>query len=304
MTKQTHPIGEEWVELFKDGNFEKGLIVYSVDRNSQQLFDFGDPARVEGTYWELAQHFSKYDLITAEPVLHTDGSVSYENPGKRITLHCENDANVLQMEMLASKEYDSPRREGEAWPHLLVEQNLASDTLDSYDRMIFSMTIRKDYIHSFMDEGYDPELHCYQNGMIFIVQNTNPESAGYGEDFLWFGIAGFDSRVDCKEEYCNIDVGKEDASGKLIYQLGGQEFYDTYYTANPMTHEGEWCTVTVDILPTLKKALAMAQSVGQMKETSFEDLTLQQMNLGCECPGTFDASISIKNVSLLCRKVK
>lgn len=295
---------EQWVELFKDSHFEKGIIVFSVDRNSQKVFDFGDPTRLEGTRWEMAQHFSKYDLITAEPTVREDGAVVYENPGKRLTLHKENGENVLQMEMLASTEYDAPRREGEAWPHLLVEQNLASDTLDCYDRMIFSMTIRKDYIHNYMQEGYDPTLHCYQNGMIFIVQNTNPASAGYGEEFFWFGVAGFDSRYEYKDEYCNIDVGKEDASGRLIYQLGGKAFYDTYYTANPMTHEGEWCTVTVDILPALQKGLQLAQSVGQMQNTTFADLTLQQMNLGCECPGTFDASLSLKHVSLRCRKVK
>ncbi len=295
--------GKEWVELFKDGDLEKGIIVISVDRTKMKLFDFGDPARENGTSWVMTQHFSKYDLITEAPVVDADGSVSYKNPGKRVTIRQENGVNVLQTEMLASKEYDAPRVEGEAWPHLLIEQNLGSDTLDSYDQMIFSMTIRKDYIRNCMTEGYDPALHCYQTGMIFVAQNTNSQSLGYGEDFFWFGVPGFDSRAEYKDEYCNIDIGKEDASGKLIYQLGGQEFYDTYYTANPMTSEGEWCTVTVDILPALKHAFQLAQGVGQMKESKFEDLTLQGINFGCECTGTFDASISIKHVSLRCHKV-
>lgn len=295
---------EGWVELFKDGTFEKGLKIVSVDRTNRKVVDFADSERKSGTRWELTQHFSKYDLITEEPVTNADGSVSYENPGKRVTMKEENGENILQMEMFASQEYDAPRQEGEDWPHLLIEQNLGSDTLDTYDQMIFSMTIRKDYIRNVMGNDYNPSLHCYQTGMIFIVQNLNTQSAGYGDDYFWFGIPGFDSREEYKSEYCNVDGGKADASGKLIYQLGGKNFFDTYYTANPMTSDGEWVTVTIDILPSLKKAFNTAQRVGYMGKSSFEDLRLQGVNFGCECTGTFDASVSIKNVSLLCHKAE
>lgn len=299
----TPPVGSDWVELYKDGTFNKGLKVVSVDRTNRKVFDFGDSARKSGTRWELWQHFSKYDLISTLPVKNADGSVTYGNAGKRVTLRQENGENTLQLEMLASKEYDAPRKEGEDWPHLLIQQNLGSDTLDSYDQMIFSMTIRRDYIKNLMGADYDPGLHCYQTGMIIIVQNLNNASAGYGDDYFWFGIPGFDSRMEYKEEYCNVDGGKADASGKMIYQMGGKNFYDTYYTANPMTNEGKWVTVTVDILPAVKQAFNTAQRLGYMGKSKLSDLRLQGANFGCECTGTFDASISIKNVSLLCHKV-
>ena len=296
--------GDDWVELFKDGSFEKGIKVVAVDRSDRKVFDFGNSARRTGTRWGLAQHFSKYDLITEQPVTNADGSVSYENPGKRVTMREENGENILQMEIFCSQEYDAPRKEGEDWPHLLIEQNLGSDPLTSYDQMIFTMTIRKDYINNVMGDDYDEGLHCYQTGMIFIVQNLNTNSAGYGDDFFWFGIPGFDSRMEYKSEYCNVDGGKADASGKLIYQLGGKDFFDTYYTANPMTNEGEWVTVTVDILPSLKTAFNTAQRLGYMGSSKLEDLRMQGINFGCECTGTFDASVSIKNVGLLCHKTE
>lgn len=299
-TPPSTPVDDgKWEELFKDGQFEKGIKIVSIeDKSNRKVFDFGDTARKKGVHWSLAQHFSKYDIITATPTTNADGSVSYTNEGKRITMSKENGENVLQMEMLASNEFDEPRKGGEAWPHLLIEQNLGSQTLDSYDQMIFSMSIRKDYIRNVMGDDYDSSLHCYQTGMVFIVQNMNTESPGYGQDFFWFTIPCFDSRMEYKSAYCNVDGGKADASGKLIYAPGGKDFYDTYYTANPMTNDGKWCTVTIDILPELQKAFNTAQRMGYMGKSKFEDLRLQGINFGCECTGTLDASISIKNVSL------
>lgn len=295
----------QWTELFKDGNFERGLKVVSInDRSDRKVLDFGDSARKKGVKWNLVQHFSKYDLITATPVKNSNGSVSYSNPGKRITISKENGENVLQMEMLASKEFAVPRKSGESWPHLLIEQNLGSEPLDTYDQMIFSMSIRKDYIRNVMGDDYNEGLHCYQTGMVLIVQNMNTQSPGYGNDFFWFTIPCFDSRMEYKSAYCNVDTGKADASGKLIYSPGGKEWYDTYYTANPMTNEGKWCTVTVDILPELQKAFNRAQRLGYLGKSNFEDMRVQGCNFGCECTGTFDASVSIKNVSLKCHSKK
>ncbi len=293
------PRDESWEELFDDGTFERGIKVVSIsDKSNQKVFDFGDSERKRGARWSLAQHFSKYDLITEKPVENSDGSVSYENSGKRITISKEKGENILQMEIFASKEFNEPRKNGESWPHLLIEQNIGSKTLDSYDKMEFTMTVRKDYIRNEMGDDYDSALHCYQTGMVFIVQNMNTESAGYGQDFFWFTVPAFDSRMEYKSAYCNVDGGKEDASGKLIYQLGGKNFYDKHYTANPMTNEGKWCTVTVDILPEIEKAFNTAQRMGYMGKSQFGDLRLQGVNFGCECTGSLDASISIKNISL------
>lgn len=282
------------LQLINDGTFSQGFYLQPVSNGCGCILDFGLPDRQ--TYsWKIAQHFSRYDMTRSGTfAANPDGSRVYQNPGKRVTLTQEG-SSVITLEVLGSAEYLHPRRLGEPWPHLLIEQDMTSDYIDRYISLPFSMSLRNDYLRNCMGTENDPDLHCYQVSLFFVMQNRDPLSPGFG-DFFWFGIPGYDSRFDVRDCYIAMDSGKDDASGKLIYCLGGAEWYSAHYDTDPKS--GRWATVKADLLPFIREALTEAHKRGFMMKTSFKDLQFRSMNLGAEVPGTFDGAVSLKDLSL------
>ena len=285
------------LQFIGDNTFCQGFYLQAVDRSQGRVLDFGLPNR-EKYAWKIAQHFSRYDLTeTGTFFVREDGARVYENPGKRVTLLREEDETwVISLETICSAEYTHPRVWGEPWPHLLIEQDMTSEYLDRYDSLPFTISLKNEYLRDCMGEEYDPVLHCYQTSLFFVVKNQNPASPGFG-DFIWFGVPGYDSRVPYKELYIAEDGGKDDASKKLIYCLGGQDWYATHYDRNPKS--GQWATVQADLLPFIREMVDVAHQRGYLKNTFFSDLQFNSMNLGAEVTGTFDGAMSIKNMSLL-----
>lgn len=285
------------VQLIGDHAFEGGFYLQTVPLDGGKVLDFGFPERKEAV-WMIAQHFSRFDLTKEGTfTIQEDGARVYQNTGKKITL-TKDEANawVISLETTCLEEYQRARVFGEEWPHLLIEQNMHGEFLDQYDAAHLTMSIKNDYIKSHMGDDYDPALHCFQCSLFFAVQNENPASPGF-DDFIWFGIPAYDSRCEYKDLYISEDVGKDDASHKLICCLGGRDWYDTYYDRNPK--DGEWATVQVDILPFIRDMVEVAHQKGYLPNTNFSDLKFNSMNLGIEATGTFDGALSIKNMSLL-----
>ena len=197
------------MELIGDNTLECGFYLQAVDGGQGKLLDFALPNRQKAV-WKIAQHFSRFDL-TEDAVLtvQPDGARVYENAGKKIALSQDKDgAWVISLETICSQEYLQARAEGEAWPHLLIEQDMSSLYLDQYTALTFTMSVKKEYIRSCMDTGYDSTLHCFQSSLFFVVQNRNEASSDYG-DFMWFGVPVFDSRYEYKELYIAEDCGKD-----------------------------------------------------------------------------------------------
>lgn len=284
------------VQLIGDNLFEGGFSLQTVPLDGEVVLDFGFPTR-KTAVWKIAQHFSRFDLTkNATFSVLDNGARVYENEGKRITLtQDEQNAWVISLETFCSAEYDRARKAGEDWPHLLIEQDMHGEYIERYEALYLTMSIKNDYISNCMAADYDPTLHCFQCSLFFAIQNENPSSAGF-DDFIWFGIPAYDSRCEYKDLYIAEDGGKDDASHKLIYCLGGREWYDSYYDCNPK--DGEWATVKVDILPFIYEAVKSAHQQQYLTHTKLSDLKFNSMNLGIEAPGTFDGGLSIKNLSL------
>jgi len=283
--------------LFADTQFHKGFFLSYPDsskgRSVESVLNFGDANNVP--VWRLCQWATKYSLASAPCLPGADGAFVYENAAKRLTV-CNSDCpnRGLSLEIRGSAEYATrPRKSGESWPHLLVEQDaIRLFALDELDAVHLSIHVRLLYSTNRMAANeYDSGLHAAQFQMFFIVKNIRPESVDQG-NYYWFGVPFYDSRYDIPPAYMAADAGKKDATGKFIYTVAGKTLGET-----PLK-TGDWIAVDQNLLPHILNGLQEAAKRGYLKDSDPHDYAVANMNLGWEIPGTFDAAIQVQDLDI------
>jgi hypothetical protein len=283
--------------LFADTGFSRGFLLSYPDsargRAVEKVLDFGDTNNVPA--WRLCQWATQYSLATAPCIRDANGTLSYENEAKRVVVGRSESANRgLILDIRGSAEYGSrARKQGESWPHLLVEQDaLRLHALDELREVRLRIRVRLLYSRSGMSAAeYDPSLHAAQFQMFFIVRNIRPGSAERG-NYFWFGVPFYDSRYDIPPAYQAADAGKKDATGKFIYTVAGQALGETSLKT------GQWLALDVDLLPHILRGLREAVASGYLKSSAPHDYAVANMNLGWEIPGTFDAAVQVQNLEI------
>jgi hypothetical protein len=248
--------------------------------------DAGRPA------WRLCQWATRISLADAAPVVLPDGAVSYEDETKRVVFGGRRpDGSDLTLELKAGAEYRGrARAAGEAWPHLLVEQDAAHVlTLDRLERLELAVDVRLSGFTDHMGGRADPSLHAAQLQLFFIVKDIAPEAAG---DFLWFGVPFFDSRHTFPPPYRARDGGKADATRKLIYTIDGHEVLP-----RPL-NQNSWVAIRKDLLPSLREALAYAAEHGFLANGDPGRYAVVNMNLGWEMPGAYDGTAVFRGLAV------
>jgi hypothetical protein len=284
--------------LFADMGFERGFSLSYPDsskgRSAEAVLNFGDANNVPA--WRLCQWGTKHTLATARCVRDDEGSLSYGNDGKKVVFGRPDSASRgLTLEVRGSAEYGArPRKYGESWPHLLVEQDAVRlYLLDQLERIELRISLRLLYCTNAMARGQsDPGLHAAQFQMFLIIKNVKSASEDHG-GYYWFGVPFFDSRYDVPPAYMAKDAGKDDATGKFIYTVDGKAFGVTALKPN------QWLTIRTDLLPHIRSGLQEAVTRGYLKDSNPHDYAVANMNLGWEIPGTFDAAIQVRGLSLL-----
>ena len=283
--------------LFADTQFRKGFLLSYPDsskgRAVESVLDFGDGNNVP--VWRLCQWATKHSLVSARCLRGADGSLSYENEAKRVSV-CGSDSQSrgLTLEIRGSAEYGTRARKfGESWPHLLVEQDaIRLYALDELDEVRLRIRLRLLHGKSGMSaDVYDPGLHAAQFQMFFIVKNVRSGSADRG-NYYWFGVPFYDNRHDIPPAYMAADAGKKDATGKFIYTVAGETLGDT-----PLK-TGQWVALDVDLLPHILKGLREAEKRGYLTNSDPHDYAVANMNLGWEIPGTFDAAVQVQDLEI------
>ena len=286
-------------EVFKDPHFQDGFIL--LDPGLGKLTPYGKtPALTkEGVpSWNLAQWSSLYPLKESENTVKPDGAISYVNEGKSVVLGPVGSASAdLTLGVKGKVEYaghgKTARKEGEAWPHLLIQQ--AFDDFPAITELAsleFSIEAKLNEVQKLETSDYNPNLHSAIFLGYFTLQDTNPASASYNQ-CVWFCIPVYDDRHRVPPEYMATDAGKSDATGMFIYTLSG-----SVYTPDS-AHDGKWITLRKDLLPLFRDALKMAWERGYLKgNRDFSDYRITTFALGWEIPGTFDAEAQIRNLSL------
>lgn len=286
-------------EYFQDNGFLTGIKLHPVDTSKKPVVVNFINDDVMMPFWSVRQWWSRFEITDAELKKSEDGLKYYKDDGKLFGMFQNQGANALRLEVYGEKEYLSPRKNGEAWPSLLLECDFTKITakkIASFERLVYSMDVRINYAENKMGKDFNSSMHTGQTTAYFTVQNLNRESKGYG-DYIWFGIPIFDARYEFPTAFHMQDGGKADATDKLIYVMGGPEFLRTYYDKNPK--DKEWAHCQINILEHIKAALKVAHLNGFMKDTTYEDMRIGAFNIGWEIQGTFNCSMDIKNISLM-----
>lgn len=281
-------------ELITDRSFQHGIEISGNDSAYplpiDTMFPFGNsPVK---PLWRLAQWGSKF-LINSGSFSKKSDSIIYYGKSKKISFFKKNiNITEIGLEVLGSKEFKTPRKLNEEWPHLLLEQYINSDfKLCELEVLEYSASFKLDYCFNFMGETFNPELHTAQFTQYFTIQNMNKESKGYG-DFFWFGIPVYDYRYKYIKLYAEQDLGKDDATKKFIYSVSSSDIFDGNL------HENNTINISSNIYPHIQKGFETAKQRGYLPETTFNDLSVTSMNVGWEVPGIFDCKIIFTSPSL------
>ena len=283
--------------LFLDTHFRRGFLLSYPDSKkgaaAEAVLDFDDTSNKP--IWRLCQWGTKHSLANARCINDADGDVSYGNDAKKVSVGAGgSDNRDLVLEINGSNEYGNwARKQGESWPHLLVEQQVCEVyPLEKLARLDFNLGIKRLYCENRMaTDACNPELHAAQFQMFLVVKNINQNSNDSG-NYFWFGVPFYDSRYDVPPSYKAKDGGKADATGKFIYTIAGENV-----TSEPLK-EKQWAEIDIDLLPYIKAGLEEAVKRGYLKGSNPGDYAVVGMNMGWELPGTLDASIQIRDFAL------
>jgi len=279
--------------LFLDTHFRQGFLLSYPDSKigatAEAVLNLGDSNKKP--IWRLCQWGTKHSLANARCMNNADGDVSYGNDAKKVLVGAEgSDNRDLILEIKASSEYGNrARKQGESWPHLLIEQQACEVyPLEKLARLDFTLEIKRLYCENRMaKDACNPSLHAAQFQMFLVVSNINQNSNDYG-NYFWFGVPFYDSRHDIPPSY-----KAKDATGKFIYTIAGENV-----TSEPLK-ENRWAEIEIDLLGYIKAGLEEAVKREYLKDSNSGDYAVVGMNMGWELPGTFDASIQIRDFGLL-----
>lgn len=284
--------------VFLDTRFQQGFLLSypdtSRDRATEAVLNLGDPSN--RPIWRLCQWGTKHSLANVSLIRDRNGDASYSNEAKMIFVGAANsEKRDLILQINGRAEYGQQvRRYGQSWPHLLVEQDAVEiHSLAELRHFQFKLSFRLlGCKNNIRQEDYDPQLHAAQFQAFFIVKNTNRQSGDFG-NYFWFGVPFFDSRYDIPPQHTARDAGKSDATGRFIYTIAGNEIN------NAPLKEGQWVTVQKDLLPCIKDGLKEAARKGHLTGCNPADYAVVNMNLGWEIPGTFDASMQVRDLEVV-----
>lgn len=282
------------IEFIRDSKFENGFAIHGATHEEGLTAQYaGTSQSTEPQAWNIAQWANyKYPLTKDTSRINLDnGGYIYETPTCRLDVHTCDDY-LLRLELRASEEYEGHvRKAGEAWPHLLIEQHDCVDFfpgLGELNKLNYSISLMIEYCKSHMTpEEFDPELHCSQVSHYLALGDME------AYDWFWFGITFWDNRYEVCPGHISEDVGKDDASHKMIVVEPLTNYTDV------IPKYGQWIDIKVDLLPHIRKAVEMAQGRGYLKNVKMERLKVLSTNLGFENPGNFDSAMQIRELSLI-----
>ncbi len=288
------------MELLKDQRFTEGFILSGFASNVPDPYigeyRFGNGGVPQ---WVLCQWGSNH-LITPRTECRREGECrALQTEAKNVCV--VPGEGKFRMDVSASREYARAREDGEAWPHLLIDQFLDDRAIrfGELESLVFRLNFTIDSCENRMKEGeYDKKLHTAQFQWYSTLRNENKNSPDYGQ-VIWFGMQFFDARMPKPGGSLMMDGGKEDCTPYPIYCVE----YDTFMP-EPVRFGKEY-RVCLDILPEVEKAVAAVRSyapANRFRHTQPADLCMTSMNLGWELPGTYDVRSSFDGLSLEFKK--
>ncbi len=296
------PVPGEY-ELLQDRNFHRGFTVLNMggaEKESTKTGIFSCICPQDEPVWSVAQWETRYDFRDSAQTCRScpkAGVFCFDSRDKIFTV--DTNTATLSMELNAARVFETPRREGQGWPHLLIEgptvcpQVPFANQLGAADALRLSFSQRLTMFTDHMGATADPTLHA---GSFYIYLYIKGQNKNGEVEMTWFGLTLFDNRFHFDVERGSRDTGKADASGLFIYQVPIRAFRQV-----PVEVGETWLEVDIDVLPYVRRALELAQQRGYMQGVRMEEVFIDGMNMGWEMPGTYDGCMQIRDLSLKMR---
>lgn len=282
------------LEMFQDASFQNGFAIYGPRHEDGMIAQYAGISETTGKQaWNIAQWAVYKHPLTAETrrMDLPNGGFIYETDTMKLSVR-DKDDYLIRMEQRAEQEYlGHVRQFGEEWPHFLLEQHAVVECepyLSEFNSLEYEVSFRLEYSKCNMrreDMNFN-NMHHAQVTHYWAIADIKRM------DWFWFGLNFYDSRYDSFPGYLHVDEGKADASNKMIVVEPQKTFSDQKAT------DGEWMDIKVDILPLIKKAIALAQTKGCLLDSNLEDMKIISTNVGFEMMGNFDAAFMLRKLRL------
>lgn len=272
------------ISILKDREFKEGFILLKRSLNEDNkirlksiCFNDGKPS------WRVADYFSKELLMDNHIVERYLDTYKVYNKYKSLS----KDAKGLTLEIKTNEEFDHLRGDGEAWPHLLIEQEFKDEFINSFESLNVKMNLSFLQFESFINEERN-DLHTLQVSLYFAIGSRK------NNDFFWFGIPFIDfPRYQIAKPYEEMDKGKEDATKKLIYAINPNLYIKDHYNV------GDDLSINIDVLPYIKKGFNKAKEMMFLRGVEYDELEIFSINFGFEATGTFNGKIRLSDFDIL-----
>ena len=290
---------------FKNGFRALGLDASDGGANGRTIFNpLGGNGR---QYWNLASWASRYafgDMNYTKLEKLGNGVFRYVNPTKEFTFDTNTGAMVFTG--ITSKCYDAPRTGSEPWFHLLIEQSFrtADSKVSELAKVQLSLSNRLTMFKDNMGSAFNPNAHAAQFLMYLMVSNRDSSSSDYNR-YIWFGIPLFDNRYEWLDSSAMLDQGTMSlmvgVGTRVLYEENGKNNCWKNGKINASSN-AEWSSFSIDLLPKIKSALETAHYKGYLTNTTVDQLYITGMNMGWEIPGSYDATMEVKDFSIMVTK--
>ena len=305
--------------LLTDPTFEKGVYFSGFASNIPEQIQIGKTNFGETDQtpeWRVDQWACQYNLFDhLEEMEAHDQKFSVSDPSKTIVF--DRGRGGFSLELNSSREYADengnliPRKYGEPWPHLLLEQpylyeneRTARTNLKDLDSLIFVLEFQIDKAVDYRDQyAFDPSLHAGQFS-VFTTLTDNVEGSESQGSGMWFGFNLFDTRYDYPPMIAHQDGGKEDATELYIYSPAMEEIYQDQGYYEEKVQVGQTYRFEIDVLPYIYRAITQAQADGFVKSLQIGNLSLSTMNIGFEHPGIVDMKVTVHELDIVAVRKK
>jgi len=282
------------IELLRDARFNQGFkLIEPAPGKKTVVKNLQAPDVTAEPQWYLCQWNSRYCLSSAPRVVVPSGWVNYANSAKLLTFGQKTgELADLILGVDSRPEYQGVmRKNGQPWPHLLVEQDdVPIHLFRDVTKIHMHMEARLVKSERFEFAGYTPKLHTAQFQLTLIIQNRNRKSAGFG-DFIWFNVQIYDERYRASPLYAAKDTA--DPSAKMIYAPPTRLFTDK------SVHDGQWVRFSKDICPVIQEALDEARTRGYLSTSPDNvDFAISSVILGWEVPGIHCVEMQVRKLRL------
>ena len=241
-----------------------------------------------GGYWFYEQRNSNYS-ISSDSLTEVGTSKQY-NSGEEKKLHIDPAGESVYMYADTTYDYSSVRQNGQAIVSNAIRQPVKNIIpVCKTNNLTFTLCFYISQSENLNGNAFNESLHTVQYQVVFKVENTNRNSKGKGDYFI-FVLPLYDARYNQAPAY---DNGLRDTAGKkYIKNISTGEFLSASVTA------GNLYTVNYAVAQKIQSVFNEAKGKNYLSDSNWSDMSISDFSIEQSVPGTYRTGCYFSNISL------